>query len=347
MVSWRGWGHPRAGGAEAYAQRVLAGLAARGHEVSWLCEVPAPGEVEGVRLLPGGGGLGLYPRAMAYLRRHGGRYDVVVDHVNVVGFLAPLLAPVPHLALIHQLAREVWRYEVPPPAAWLGPPAELCLLRAYRRSPFVTVSRTTLRQLRALGWRGPGFLAYNGVEPRGPFPKAPRPTVAFLGRWGARAKRLDHALAAFARVRQALPEAELWVVGRGRPDRRPPPGVSFFPDVSDGERDALLGASWVLVATSVREGWGRMVLEAAAVGTPSLAYRVPGLAEACRALGGELVPPDPVALGARLTACLRDPEGLVRWGREAQARARRFSWERTVDVWEEALQAARVLTPGR
>src|SRR5262249_27504876 len=62
-----------------------------------------------------------------------------------------------------------------------------------------------------------------------------------------------------------------------------------------------LAAAHVLVATSVREGWGLNVSEAAACGTPSIGYRVPGLVDSVPASGGALVEPSPPALGKALT----------------------------------------------
>ena len=53
----------------------------------------------------------------------------------------------------------------------------------------------------------------------------------------------------------------------------------------------------VLVATSVREGWGLNVSEAAACGTPAIGYSVPGLVDSIPASGGALV--EPRAGGAR------------------------------------------------
>jgi glycosyltransferase involved in cell wall biosynthesis len=56
--------------------------------------------------------------------------------------------------------------------------------------------------------------------------------------------------------------------------------------------------------TSVREGWGLVVDEAAAVGAHPIGYRVPGLIDSVPAAGGTLVDPDPVSLGAALAGLL-------------------------------------------
>ena len=60
----------------------------------------------------------------------------------------------------------------------------------------------------------------------------------------------------------------------------------------------------VHLATGVREGWGLVVSEAAALGTPTIAYDVPGLRDSTRAAGGVLVPPTPEAMARWLVELL-------------------------------------------
>jgi glycosyltransferase involved in cell wall biosynthesis len=343
MLGWRGPHHPRAGGAEQYTRAVLRELVARGHDVTWFCEGPQSESLDGVRVVAGPPAPALYPAGAWFLRRHAAAFDVVIDQINVTGFLAPLHSPRPVVALIHQLTAEVWRAELPPPWGAMGPPLERALLAAYRRTPFVTVSETTRSDLRRLGWRGPGAVAYNGVErpPAAALPaKEGAPTLAFLGRWQARAKRVAHAFEAFARVRAHLPAAQLWAMGRGRPPAVTPPGVLLLRDLSDAERDDRLARAWLLVATSVREGWGRMVVEAAAVGTPAAVYDVPGLAEAGRAVGATVVPPRPQDLAQAVQTLLQAPEALHAMGREARRRVAAFTWSAAADVWEGVLAGA-------
>ena len=66
-------------------------------------------------------------------------------------------------------------------------------------------------------------------------------------------------------------------------------GVTGVRRVSEQEKVRPMAAAHVHIATSVREGWGLVVTEAAAVGTPTVAYDVPGpsgLDACCRRCGG-------------------------------------------------------------
>ena len=75
-------------------------------------------------------------------------------------------------------------------------------------------------------------------------------------------------------------------------------GVLVFGRVSEEEKVERMAAAHVHIATSVREGWGLVVSEAAAVGTPTISYDVPGLRDSTRAAGGVVVPGTPMAMAA-------------------------------------------------
>src|SRR5207237_7314121 len=119
--------------------------------------------------------------------------------------------------------------------------------------------------------------------------------VVFLGRLVAM-KRPQEAIAAFQILRQRLPSARLWVIGDGPLRLEAQAGVDFLGRLEREELLARVAAAHVLVATSVREGWGLNVSEAAACGTPSIGYRVPGLVDSIPASGGVVVDPHPQAL---------------------------------------------------
>jgi glycosyltransferase involved in cell wall biosynthesis len=88
--------------------------------------------------------------------------------------------------------------------------------------------------------------------------------------------------------------------------RSAPPGTEFFGRVDAATKDELIGRAHVLIATSVREGWGLVVDEAAEAGTFVLAYDVPGLRDSVTTVGGRLTRPDPTAMARSLVTVLRD-----------------------------------------
>jgi len=312
IFNWKDTSHPLAGGAEVFTEEVARSLVQRGHHVTlFASSVAARPEREtdaGVEVVRRGGRLGVYRAARRFWSEQPqGSFDVVIDEINTRPFMTPRwVRGTPIVALIHQLAREIWSYETPFPVSVLGRYIlEPRWLRAYRRIPAMTVSESSARSLAEYhGWRDVTVIP-EGFTPHSlpAVAKEPEPTVVFLSRLVAM-KRPDHALEAFRALAHAFPSAQLWMIGDGpllAPLRRAaPPRVSFLGRVDHEELLERLGRAHVLISTSVREGWGLNISEAAACGTPSIGYEVPGLLDSVRASGGTLVEPTPKALSTAL-----------------------------------------------
>jgi glycosyltransferase involved in cell wall biosynthesis len=312
IFNWKDLAHPAAGGAEVFTEEVARSLVRRGHEVTLFAAAvqgrPERELVDGVAIVRRGSRTGVYRAARRFWSEQGpGRFDVVVDEINTRPFLTPRwLRGAPIVALIHQLAREIWSYEMPFPVSTLGRYVlEPLWLRSYRSIPALTVSQSSADSLsRYHAWQNVTVVP-EGHTPH-PVPsvqKEATPTVVFLGRLVAM-KRPEEAVAAFEILARARPEARLWVIGDGPVLERlrgaAPPQVAFLGRLARDELRDRLARAHVLVATSVREGWGLNVSEAAACGTPSIGYAVPGLVDAVTASGGALVQPTPQALGEAL-----------------------------------------------
>jgi glycosyltransferase involved in cell wall biosynthesis/O-antigen/teichoic acid export membrane protein len=338
--NWRDLAHPRAGGAEVYLQSVAREWVKHGHEVTVFCGAvagrPAEEFIDGVRILRRGSRTGVYREARRYWRREGdSQYDHVVDCVNTRPFFCSrFVRNVPVVAVIHQVAREVWHYETPWPISVIGRYLlEPTWLRAYRDVPVVTVSESSRESLAEYGLRRVTVVP-EGWEPAPPVPanKESVPTVVFLGRLSAN-KRPEHAIRAFSLTRRQLPEAQMWVIGSGPEEARlrkmAGPGVTFLGRVPEEEKRERLGRAHALVATSVREGWGLVVTEAAASGTVAIGYDVAGLRDSIGASGGTLTRADPASLAVGLVRLLSSvaggygpqarPAGVVPWAEVAAA----------------------------
>lgn len=342
ILNWKDLAHPAAGGAEVFTEEVARRLVDRGHEVTLFAAsvagAPEQEVVHGVQIVRRGSRFGVYRAARAFWAEQPPRaYDVVVDEINTRPFLTPRWVDgTPIVALIHQLAREIWFYETPWPVAVLGRYLlEPRWLRAYRHVPALTVSESSADSLRRYhGWREVT------VVPEGHTPhsvphvaRESEPTIVFLGRL-VRMKRPNDAIAAFRRLHERLPAARLWMIGDGplleelRAARTP--GVELLGRVGGEELRERLSRAHVLVATAVREGWGLNVSEAAACGTPSIGYAVPGLVDSIRASGGAIVEPEPEALAEALQRFfagrlpLRPVVSTVPWENVATAVERRL-----------------------
>lgn len=344
MLSWRGPQHPRRGGAEVYTERVLRGLVERGHEVTWYSARFSGERIEqwhGIRLEYGWPSLWVYASGHWWARRHAGQFDLIIDQVNSLGFCTPMTGS-RVACLIHQLAADVWDAEVRWPGNKVGRLLEKAILRCYRATPFMTMCKSTVDELHERGWRGRGYVTPTGIDRTYVVDKSDVPVVSFLARFGAKAKRLDHAVAIHHDVRKSIPDCELWVIGRGEPPDWLDglPGVKVFSDVTNDERDRLLGAAWCCVATSVREGWGRMVTESGAAGTPTVGYDVPGLRDSIiHGKTGYVVPPSVTSATEALVNLLGNSALLQQMGDAARHEAARVTWPDAIDVFETTLLA--------
>ncbi len=342
IYNWRDLGHSLAGGAEVYTDNVARVWVEQGHQVTLFTSAVEGRSAwdigaGGYQVIRQGSRHGVYRAAREFWETEGrGHFDLVVDEVNTRPFGCPRwVQETPVVAVIHQVAREVWFHETPLPVALLGRFwLEQHWLRTYEDVPTVTLSQSSRQSLYQYGLRNvtvvaPGFRPGPASVGRESRDKAP--TFAFVGRLSSN-KRPDDALRAFELIRAQVPEACLWVLGSGPMEERlrrgNPKNVEFLGRCSEVEKLERMAAAHALLVTSVREGWGLVVTEAASVGTPSIGYDVPGLRDSIAASGGLLVHPQPEQLAATVLAELpallhgtyqAAPRGIISWEEVAAA----------------------------
>jgi glycosyltransferase involved in cell wall biosynthesis len=105
--------------------------------------------------------------------------------------------------------------------------------------------------------------------------------------------------------------------------------VRFIGLVDEKDKPALYRSAVALVFPSRYEGFGLMVLEAMACGTPVVGSNASSIPEVVGD-GGVLLPPDDVAgMATALIRLATDEEFRADLSRRALAQAAKFSWERT------------------
>jgi glycosyltransferase involved in cell wall biosynthesis len=353
FLTWRDTGHPEGGGSEVYVEHMARWLAAQGHDVTIVCaaygRAPANEVRDGVRFRRRGGRLTVYPRGLAYLLGRGRRNDVVVDVANGVPFFSPLVRRRGLRILVHHVHREQWQIIYPGLLGSVGWWIESRVAPAlYRRVPYMTVSQASRADLVRLGVDLERIdIVYNGIDVPHPSRLRSRsadPRLCVLGRLVPH-KQVEHAIDTLAALRDKVPGLRLDVVGDGwwAPQLHEAArlaGVSdlvtFHGHVSDDERDTLLDAAWLMLAPSVKEGWGIAIMEAAARGVPALAYSDAGGVTESIVDGetGLLVEnrDDLVHATARL---LTDTETRLAMGKAARERARNFGWTNSSKTFEQ------------
>jgi glycosyltransferase involved in cell wall biosynthesis len=121
-------------------------------------------------------------------------------------------------------------------------------------------------------------------------------------------KRPGQVIRAVQLAQRQMPDLRLWMIGGGplleRLRAEAPPGVELLGHVGETTKHDRMARAHVHLTTSVREGWGLVVSEAAALGTPTIAYDVPGLRDSTRAAAGVVVAPNPEAMSRQLIGLL-------------------------------------------
>ncbi len=329
---------------------------AGGHTVEWF-SASFPGaaaveELDGIRIVRAGRQWTVHWHAFnRYRRSLRGHFDAVIDEVNTMPFFTPFWAHIPTFMLIFQLAREVWWYESPFPISAVGYAIEPLYLMGYRHTPVFTISRSTEQDLRSRGFKGPITLIPIGIErvASASRPKADTPTFLYVGRL-APSKRIGHILQALAQFRQATGMGTLWLVGSGSEGYQRSlaklarhlsieGNVMFLGRVSSQEKHRLMAEAHALLMTSVREGWGLVVTEANACGTPAIVYDVPGLRDSVRDKStGLVVAPTPADLSEAMMRLTSDPELYARLAAEGRRWSATFSFDDAADLVGAALQ---------
>lgn len=290
------------GGAERWYRALAERLSADGHQVSYLTlrQWPRgrdPG-VTGVDVRAVGPGMELYDGrgrrrvlpplvfgagVLWHLLRHGRRYEVVhtcsFPYFSLLA--AALVAPLRRYRIVvdwfEVWSRSYWREYLGRlgSAGWLV--QRLCTRVGQRALCF---SRLYAARLREEGLRGQITLlggAYDG--PADVLPAAePGMTVVFAGRHIPE-KRVPAIVPAIAALRERLPGVEALILGDGPErdavrravDRLGLRDVVHVPGfVATEAVDAAIAGAMCLLLPSRREGYGLVVVEAAAHGTPSV-----------------------------------------------------------------------------
>ncbi len=356
ILSWRGPKHPNAGGAEISTHEHAKGWVKVGHQVTLFtsafvnCKMEEV--IDGVKIIRRGRQiLGVQWEAFKwYIFGKHPEFDLVIDQFHGIPFFAPLYIKVKKLAFIHEVTKEVWWLNPWPwplnrMVAFIGIVFEPVIFWLYRHIPFMTVSKSTRDDLVAWGIRKDKItIVNNGVK----FPKVMsfpekegKKTLIFFGAL-SKDKGIEDALITFRLVSQTEKQLQFWVIGEADPrylqrlkleskklgiDQL----VKFWGFVNEKKKFELLTKAYLAINPSVREGWGLVVIEAAAMGTPTIGYNVPGLRDSIiDGKTGLLSKPTPESLAERVLYLLRKDALYKKLQTKCIKWSKQFNWSKSV-----------------
>lgn len=351
MLNFREPRQSTAGGAEEYAWQVSRFLLAQGASVVFLTgrqRGQRRAEVlEDIQVRRMGNPYLVYVLVPLWLLFHRRRVDAVIDTMNGIPFFSPLVLRrrTPVLCLVHHVHDRQFHAFLP---RWLarigcfieGPVARLL----YRRCLTITVSESSKQELAGkLRWLAPITVVPNGCAQPEEVVREPAqgdPVIVYAGRLVGH-KRIERVVDLAAELGESWPELTVHIIGRG-PERRALGArvvgkglcgrVVLHGFLPDARKNALLGAASLNVTASEFEGWGLTVMEAAALGVPTVAYDVAGLRDSVRhGVTGWLVREGESLADVveRALKELADPDRRTEVADACRAWAREFTWART------------------
>ena len=297
-----------------------------------------------------------------WLPRQCGRDGVAVLH-SPFNFGLPWSSPCPRVLTLHDAidqvqARRSGRKERWTPAAlyhWAARTRadRIITVSEHAKGDLVSVLGVPPVRIRVIPEAAdPGFLVpvsrEDGARARGRHGLA-SPYVFYVGGWEER-KNVPFLVRAFAAAR--LDGVDLVLAG-GRDEQRAALAelarecgvaerVRLLGWVEEADLPALYSEALCFVYPSLYEGFGLQLVEAMALGAPTLASRATSLPEVL-GTGGELFDPArPDALAALLRRVALEPEYRLDLSHRARRRSEDFSWsktaERTRAVYDEVIR---------
>ena len=345
------------GGIEARAFYVARELARR-HQVTVLCarlpDEPVEQEISGI-MVRRCGPVRPYAQAGSKIARAGfvrasigvGR-EIAADLVDGYHYLSYLAAihigharDIPRIATFHDMWRGDWIKNFGLASGIIGEVTERYVL-AHRWDRFIANSEATRQKLLPVTNGTPVQVVYNGISVEDlasiRAPGFDRPTICYVGRL-VRYKRVDDLLRALLVVREHVPDIQLKIVGSG-PDSELFKALTVqlglgnhveFLGFVQKHRDVLevMARSRVLCLPSAVEGFGMVIIEAMACGTPVVASSLAPIREITHEGKGSLLFPcgEVDELAAKLTALVTDDALHARCVVQARALASEYDWK--------------------
>ncbi len=344
--------NPKAGGAERIIEEIGRRLVASSNSVTIFAPRFKNSKIEehlhGIRIVRSGGNLGSHLMLPTFLLKE--HFDVVVSDLgHAVPWISPKLLRRKLVVHFLHLHRRSLPGQVSRVLAFAISSLERCYFLSYHNTRFVTISDSSLHDLtenlhiniKKCSVIRPGVNSEIFVET----PKTKQPSMIYFG--GMRDyKRPYESLYILSSLISKFPDITLTAVGDGpsKPmmmqlarDLGVSDRVNFTGRIDSKTLSKLVGSSWLNIHTSVTEGWGISIIEAASAGTPTVGYDVPGVSESIvMGLNGLKVRDgDRTALCEAAERVLGNPGPFCKTSLEV---AREYSWDEAAKIWYEVLK---------
>jgi len=357
FLNWKDIKNPEAGGAEIVAFTFAKRLSKEGNQVTFFSRsfsgALSEETLDGVDIIRRGGKFSVYFAAYLYICSLKIQPDKIIDMINTICWQTPLyVSPHKRIAYLNQLAQEVFFYQLSWPFSWIAYYIEKFQYITYKNTKFLCYSQSTKDDLISYGIAKKNITIFPmGLDHKRHIPKLTHktkyPLFIFVGRL-VKMKRADACIHALQIVIKDYPQTKLAIIGNG-PDEKNLHNLvrklSLEKNVyfvnkqhmtiytsSEERKVAYMQQAWSLILPSVKEGWGMVVTEAAACGTPSIVSNVTGLRDAVEQDKTGIIlsqNPSPEEIARALVDIIRDKDKRMNLGKNARQYAQTLSWEKS------------------
>lgn len=361
LINWRCPKNPLAGGAEIYAYEIFRRI--KDYEITYLAErfpeSKEEEEIEGIKILRIGNkwtfNFSVYKNINEIVKKN--NFDLIIDDLNKIPFYSPsfLKKKIPVLALVMHLFRKAIFSETNIFFGSYVYLTESLIPLVYKNNYFACLSESTKEDILKL-FKNKEIEEKIYIIPPGidldkykpDFSKKKERVICHVGRL-KKYKSVHHLIYAVKILKEKnIDDFKVLIVGEGDDKERLmelvkklnlTKTIEFTGYVSEEEKIDIYQSSLFLVENSIKEGWGLIVMEANACGTPVISAKTPGLRETV--VDGEtgfFYPYGEIDILVEKMKILLENDNLrEEMGKKAVNWARNFTWEKSANLMKELI----------
>ena len=358
FFNWRDITHPQAGGCELHLHEIAKRIAKMGHDVTLFCSEYENSyqkeSIDSINIIRRGGKYTVYIHAFfEYMTlRKTNDFDIIIDDINGIPFFTPLYVKKPKVAILHHMVKDIFSKELPILFQPIGYFAEWLIPIVYRKTTFVTVSKSSKDEMIEAGISEKKIhVIHNGISSDYTAildKKTENPTIFYLGRL-KEYKQIDHLIKAIDAIKRKFPDISLSIAGSGDKEKelrelvknlQLEKNVIFHGFINKKKKIELYQKSWIFINPSIKEGWGLTIIEANACGTPAISYNVPGLKESIKDnYNGLLVHAiDYYQLSEKIIELLENDDLRNKLSKNANIWSKNFNWDKSASDFLDLLE---------
>lgn len=362
ILNWKDIKNPAAGGAEIIAFELARRLAKEGHKVTFFSRAFSnclkEEIIDGVKISRQGNRFTVYLKAYLYYKSLKKKPQKVIDMINTICWQTPFYVDQKtRISYVNQLAKEVLFYEFFWPLSFIAYLLEKFEYFTYKNTRFICYSQGTKEDLVSFGIKANNISIFPLGVDHSRYKKIDKknrdPLFIFVARL-VRMKRADLCIKAMKKVIGRYPKAMLYILGSGPDEERLQKLVlrknlaknikfinknNFF--IHKNVKDLkvkLMQKAWALLLPSVKEGWGMVITEAGACGTPAIVSDVTGLKESViNGKTGIVLSKNPseYELSQAIIRVIEDNNFRKSISKRAHEWSQNFNWDKSYRIFKE------------